>query len=559
MTEFALPPGLILVVAGLAVPLLSARLRQAVMLVAPLLTLAAVWAVPDGPVLSYRWLGMELVPLQVDALSRMFATVFAIMAFGGNLFALNQPSRLELSSASVYAGCAIGVAFAGDLVTVFVFWEIMAVGSTLVVWSAGTHARGAGLRYAAIHFLGGVLLMAGIAGEIVASGSIAFQAMQPDTVARWLILAGFAINTGAPPLHAWLPDAYPKASWSGTVYLSAFTTKTAVYTLIRGFPGAEVLIWVGMFMIFYGLIWALNSNDTREKLSYSIINQVGFMVCAIGIGTPLALAGAACHAFVHIIYKALLLMSAGSAYYVTGRTRFTDLGGLFRTMPRTAVCSLIGALSISALPFTSGFPAKSLMTAGAAEAHMPVVWFLLTAAAAGVLFVAIKLPWYIFFQKDSGLRPPEPPWNMRWAMYLMSALCIGFGVLPGVLYAMLPQDPGYNPYHAGHVLSQFQLLMFSVLVFFLALPFIKRTRTVSLDVDWLWRGIGPGLARGFRAGATGGWGALSGGVERLARQIVSMIYTHHGPRGMLARTQPSGAMTLWMTLLLMAFLLFSFV
>ncbi len=264
MTDLAFPPGAILILAGLILPLLTSGMRKALILLAPMLTLLAVWSLPDGVALSVSYLGMELEPVKADALSRMFGTVFAIMAFGGGLYALNQKKVRELAAAFVYAGSAVGVVFAGDLITVFVFWEAMAIASTIVVWSGGAGARNAGLRYAVIHFLGGVILMAGIAGEVATTGSVEFDAMQTDSLARWMILAGFVINTGAPPLQAWLPDAYPKASYSGTVFLSAFTTKTAVYVLIRGFPGAEILILLGLFMVFFGLIYAIYDNDTRR-------------------------------------------------------------------------------------------------------------------------------------------------------------------------------------------------------------------------------------------------------------------------------------------------------
>jgi multicomponent Na+:H+ antiporter subunit D len=272
----------------------------------------------------------------------------------------------------------------------------------------------------------------------------------------------------------------------------------------------------------------------------------------------MALNGAAAHAFVHILYKALLLMSAGSVLYVTGKSKFTDLGGLFRTMPRTAICCIIGALSISAFPLTSGFPAKSLISQGAAEAHLELVWFLIVAAAAGVLFVGIKLPWYIFFQKDSGLRPPEPPWNMRWGMYLMAAFCIGFGVFPGALYAMLPVATDYQPYTPDHVIFMLQILMFSVLSFFLALPMIKRTLSISLDVDWFWRRAGAMFAAEFEGQWLRAYRALGGRGYRTAKRLLEELYRTHGPEGAMARTRPSGYMALWMTILLSVFLLLSF-
>jgi multicomponent Na+:H+ antiporter subunit D len=559
MIDLCIPPGLILILGGAILPFVSAPYRPVVLLVAPLLTLAAVWSVPDGAVLTFNYLGMEIIPIKGDALSRMFATVFAFMAFAGGLYAMNQTKVHELSAAFVYAGSAIGVTFAGDLVTVFAFWEMMAIFSTIVVWSAGPAARGSGLRYAVVHFLGGVCLMAGIAGHYAETGSITFEAMQADSLSRWLILAAFLINAGAPPLAAWLPDAYPASSWSGMVFLSAFTTKTAVYTLIRGFPGEEVLIWIGLYMIFYGIVYAILENDMRRILAYSICNQVGFMVCAVGIGTELALNGAAAHAFVHIIYKALLLMSAGSVLYMTGKSKCTDLGGLFRTMPISCICGIVGALAISSFPLTSGFTAKSMITSGAAEEHLFYVWMGLMAASAGVfLHAGIKFPWFVFFQKDSGLRPDDPPWNMRAAMILMSFVCILFGVWWDPLYAMLPYPTEYFPYKAEKVVMTLQLLLFSGLAFFLMLGALKRTLTITLDVDWLWRKLFAGLGRWAVAWASLLRGAVLAQGRSGINVVVDLIARHGGPEGLMARTRPTGYMALWMTVMLSLFLLLTF-
>ena len=556
MTDFLLPPGFVLIIAGILLPLLPKRARDAVILGAPILALFLIWQVSDGAMLRMDFMGYEIVPVEGDALARLFSTVFAIMAFGGGLFALRQDMTLELTSAFIYAGSAIGVAFAGDLITLFVFWEIMALASTMVIWCAGPAAFGASKRYVSIHLLGGVILMAGVAGEITATGSADFTAMTPDTPARWMILIGFLINAGAPPLSAWLPDAYPASSWSGMVFLSAFTTKTAVLVLLRGFPGAEILIFVGLYMVFYGIVYAILENDMRRILAYSIINQVGFMVTGIGIGTAMALNGAAAHAFTHIIYKALLLMSAGSVVYMTGKHKCTDLGGLFRTMPLTTICGIIGALSISSFPLTSGFISKSMISQGAADEHLATVWFLLMAASAGVfLHAGIKFPWFVFFQKDSGLRPEEPPWNMKLAMVLFSVLCIGLGVLPWPLYQLLPHPVDYVPYTASHVTSMLQLLLFSGLAFFLMLGLLKRTLTISLDFDWFYRGFGRLVAREFNFASTRAWHALTGRVGHVTRRLVEQVYRHHGPYGILARTWRTGAMAMWTAILLATYLL----
>jgi multicomponent Na+:H+ antiporter subunit D len=550
-------PGLVLILAAALVAVTPGRLRAALALAGPLLALILAWRLEQGVLWSTEFLGMEVVPFAADRLSRLFAVIFALMAFCGALFALNQPRRVELPAALLYAGSAIGVALAGDLVTVFVFWEVMAIGSTLVLWSAATpSAYAASLRYVMVHLFGGMLLFAGVALHVLETGTTAFTAIALEGPAQALILAAFLVNAAAWPLSAWLPDAYPEASWSGMVFLSAFTTKTAVYVLLRGFAGTEILIYVGLVMVFYGILYALLENDMRRILAYSIVNQVGFMVTGIGIGTEMALNGAAAHAFTHILYKALLLMSAGSVLLMTGRRKCTDLGGLFRTMPLTALCGTIGALAISSFPLTSGFVSKSMVSQAAGDEHLFIVWMLLAAASAGVfLHAGIKFPWFVFFQKDSGLRPPEPPWNMRAAMVFVAALCILLGIFYEPLYRMLPYPVQYEPYSGFHVVAQLQLLLFSGLAFFVMLGWLRRTLTLTLDVDWLYRVLFPAVLRSAgraleraMAFAASIFSACLGYVELGARRL-------HGPRGVFARNWPSGAMGLGVMLMLLAFLL----
>jgi multicomponent Na+:H+ antiporter subunit D len=552
-----LHPGLLLVAGGLALLAARGRLRSAIALGAPLMAALAVWAAPEGPIWAGTWLDLEIVPYAVDRLSRMFALIFAIMAFGGALFALNQESRLELPAALVYAGSAIGATLAGDVITLFVFWELMAIGSTLVIWSAGTaSAYRASMRYVAIHLLGGVLLFAGLAGHVLDSGSAALSRMALDSPAHALILAGFLVNAGAPPLSAWLPDAYPEASWSGTVFLSAFTTKTAVYVLLRCFPGTELLVWVGLFMVFYGIVYALLENDMRRILAYSIVNQVGFMVTGVGIGSAMALNGAAAHAFTHILYKALLLMSAGSVLYATQRRKCSDLGGLFRTMPITTLCGAVGAAAISSFPLTSGFVSKSMISQAAGDLQLLTIWLLLAAASAGVfLHAGIKFPWFVFFQRDSGLRPAEPPLNMRLAMLLFAALCIGLGLFYQPLYAMLPFTPDYAPYTGAHVVEQLQLLLFSGLAFFVMLPLLRRTLTISLDLDWVYRRLAPLLLGVLEKLLVRAATASEAVLQQARTKGAALLERYHGVEGVLSRTWSTGGMALWVAILLAAYLL----
>jgi len=551
MSNLLLHPGLVLIIGGMLMSLCAPRLRRGLQLGLPLLALFLVWQIPDGVAHQLSFMDQLLTPIRSDALSRLFATIFALMAAVGGLYALNQPSRLEIAAAYGYAGSAIGVCFAGDLLTLFVFWELMAIGSSLVLWSSGTTASGrAAQRYILIHILGGVLLFAGIAGHVQSGAGLEFSAMRADNLSNLLILAGMLVNAGAPPFSAWLPDAYPEASWSGTVFLSAFTTKTAVYTLIRGFPGNEILIWIGLFMVFYGIVYALLENDMRRILAYSIVNQVGFMVAGIGIGTEMALNGAAAHAFTHIIYKALLLMSAGAVLMQTARSKCSELGGLFHSMPLTTVCACIGALAISSFPLTSGFVSKSMVTQAAADGHLLWVWLLMTAASAGVfLHAGIQFPWFVFFQKDSGLRPAEPALSMRLAMLILSALCIVIGVWPELLYRLLPFEVNYAPYTAGHVIAQLQLLLFSGLAFFVLLGYLKRTPTITLDTDWFWRRALPGTASWlaqWRITIIG----LCSPLERWVSRFSNVVSAAIGVRGPLSGTWSLATMGLAVVILL---------
>ena len=556
MTELLFPPGLLLVLGALFMPL-GQSIRNTLIFSLPVICLILIWSAPVGYVVTLPFLGFELEPIKITMMGQLFATVFSLMALVGGIFAYKTASILELSAAFAYAGSAIGVTLSGDLITLFVFWEIMAIGSTLVIWAAQHEgAYRASIRYLMIHLLGGLLLMAGIAGHVVTTGSISFEALSLDSISQYLILAGFLVNAGAPPLSAWIADAYPEASPSGSVFLSAFTTKTAVFTLLIAFPGTWLLIPIGIYMIFYGIIYALLENDMRRILAYSIVNQVGFMVTGIGLGTEMALNGAASHAFAHIIYKALLLMSAGAVLYRTGKRRCTDLGGLFQTMPWTALLGIIGALAISSFPFTSGFITKSMVAQSAADQHLAIVWFALAAASAGVfLHAGIKFPWYVFFQKDSGMRPPEAPRNMLLAMTVFAVFCIGLGVYPESLYAILPFAVTYEPYTAAHLVAQFQLLLFSGLAFFVMLPMMKRTLTISLDFDWFYRKLLPVTDRAGLSLMQAFNKIFNIGIQQSWQAFQSVFQASRLSQYHLASSWPTGSMVLWIGVILGGYLI----
>jgi multicomponent Na+:H+ antiporter subunit D len=517
-------PGLLLILGAWTLPLLKGRVKRLAMLLLPALALAICLRMNLGTYGEVRFLGQDLVFGRVDKLSLIFSYVFSIMAFLGMVYALHVEDDAQHVTALTYAGGALGVTFAGDFLSLAVFWELMAISSTMLVWlRREPSAVAAGFRYLLVHVFGGLLLLAGIALHYSQTESVAFGDMGPFAGgAAWtLILVAFLINAAVPPLGAWLPDAYPEATVTGAVFMTAFTTKSAVYVLIRGFAGTDVLVWLGAAMAVYGVVYAVLENDARRLLAYHIISQVGYMVCGVGIGTELALNGATAHAFAHILYKALLFMGAGAVLQVTGLRKLSEMGGLYKTMPITLGLYMIGAFAISAVPLFSGFVSKSMVVSATGDpqwdfslTHRELVFLTLTLASAGTfLHTGLKLPYYMFFGKDSGVRGQEPPRNMLVAMGLAAIACVVIGVLPGLLYQHLPNRVDYVPYTLQHVTSTLGILSFTALGFFLLLKHLDPERKISLDTDWFYR-------RGAMACVT----LCQGPLARLESGFVGEIY-----------------------------------
>ena len=502
MTEI---PSFAIFFVGAAVALfLRNRVLAAWTIIVPLLSAILLLASdPTEQKLEASIIGLSLVLHQPDRLSLIFGYVFHIAAVFGAIFAWRMTSPLSKSATLLYAGATVGAVFCRDLISLFLFWEIMAFSSAYLVICSGTRkSTQAGIRYITIQIISGLLLLIGSVMHYSETGSIEFTHMGLSSTAALLIFIAFGIKCAFPFLHNWLTDAYPESTPEGTVFLSAFTTKLAVYALARGFAGTEALIYIGAIMACFPIFYAVIENDLRRVLAYSMINQIGYMVCGIGIGTELAINGTAAHAFSHVIYKGLLMMSMGAVLYRTGKINGSDLGGLYKSMPKTAVLCIIGAASISAFPLFSGFVAKALvMSAALKEGHV-IVWLALLFAAAGVFHHAgIKIPFFAFFAHDSGIRVKEAPTSMLIAMGIAAAFCIGIGIFPNLLYSQLPFEFSYNPYDTTHVLAQIQLLLFSALAFvWLKLSGIypPELRSVNIDSEWVYR---KGLYLAYRSAA----------------------------------------------------------
>ncbi len=505
----SLPPGAVMVLGALIIPILRGKARPMFALLMTGLSFAHLLTLSKGFTISLTFFSYALTVTRIDELSLVFGIIFHIAAVLGAIFALHEDDPVQHTASLVYVGSAIGAVFAGDLITLFVCWELTAISSVFLIWARRTpQSYRAGMRYLVVQVASGVLLLAGAVLHYLQTKSLAFTTIGLSSTASWFIFLSFGIKCAFPFLHNWLQDAYPQATVSGTVFLSAFTTKLAIYALARAFPGTPMLVWIGAAMTVFPIFFAVIENDLRRTLAYSLNNQLGFMVVGIGLaipGTPyekLALNGACAHAFAHILYKALLFMSMGAVLHRAGTVKASELGGLYKSMPLTAAFCLVGSASISAFPLFSGFTTKSMILDAAGIGHYTITSLVLLFASAGVLHHSgIKIPFHGFFGHDTGFRCKEAPLNMLVAMGLTAAFCIVLGVFPAPLYKLLPHPDAalaFRPYGGFHVVSQFQLLVFALMAWLVLKKYSQEPpelRSTNLDTDWVYRKLAPAIWR----------------------------------------------------------------
>lgn len=498
MTSSFIHPALILLAGALILPFIRGPLRKPYLFLIPLLSMAAVVSNTGltGVHGTYQFMDWQLVFGRVDRLSTIFALIMGLMAIIGTLYGLHVDNAKEHIAAWFYVAGSLGAIYSGDYLSLFLFWEMMAFASTFLIWfRRDKGALAAGYRYLIIHTIGGIILLAGIMLRYQAVGDIEFNLMDvahPELY-TWLIMIGFGLNAAIVPLHSWLPDAYSKASFNGSVFMCAFTTKTAVYTLARGFAGFDILILLGVIMALYGVIYAVMENDIRKLLAWSIVSQVGYMVAAVGIGSELAINGASAHAVAHILYKGLLFMGTGSVLYMTGKSKFTELGGLYKKMPATMFFTIIGCLSISAAPFFAAFVSKPMIISAAFESHLNwAAWLLMFGATGTFMYNGLKLPYFLFFGKnncseETWEKAADPTWNMQMAMTASAAACIIVGSAPALLYSLLPYPVNYHPYGGYHIAETLQILGFAAVAFFFLKKYLQPEDKICLDLDWFYR------------------------------------------------------------------------
>jgi multicomponent Na+:H+ antiporter subunit D len=502
-TAVAMPelhPGLVLLVGAMVVAALPRRFGAAATLLASALALVTTAAASVGTNVTYRYWGIELSIMRVDELARPFALVFAAIMLLGAIYGWSTMGTLERASGLATAGAGVGVVLAGDLLTLFLFWELKVTTVVLLVLARRrATSSAAAMRYLRVHLLGGVVLLGGVIWHRESTGSLAFDELGRSG-ASWLILIGFLVGAAAVPLHAWLPDTYPTATVAGAVLLSAFTTKSAVYSLARGFPGVDLLVWIGVTMALVGVVFAILEDDIRRLLSYHIVSQVGFMVTAIGVGTATAINGATAHATAHVLYKGLLLMGAGTVVYAVGRSRASELGGLVRVLPWVLGLYLVGAFSISGVAGFSGFPAKELAVSSVGSGGATTAQWLLKVASVGTfLSVALKLPALTWLGEARGpVDARRIPATMYVAMGLAAAANVAIGLRPSLLFDLLPTDETYAPYTAAKLVESTALLGFTAIGFVLLRSRLGAKATTNLDTDVIYRELPAALAPRMR-------------------------------------------------------------
>ena len=556
-----LPPFMIFFAAAVLAAVSPAIVRTLLTVLVPVIGGLLLFNTDLGDYYAYRMFSYEGELYRLDELSRLFGYLFHIAAFIGGVYALHIRDRTQQIAVFIYAGSALGAVMSGDLISLFIFWELAAVSSVVLIWARGTsRAYHAGMRYLIVQVTSGMLLLVGCVLLISdQGGDSAFGYIGANSTAGLLILLALGVKSAFPLMHNWLTDAYPEATPTGTVFLSAFTTKVAIYALARGFPGTEELVYIGMLMTAFPIFYAVIENDLRRVLGYSMINQLGFMVCGIGIGTELAINGAVAHAFNDVIFKGLLLMSMGAVLHMTGRMNGSDLGGLYKSMPITTTLCIIGAASISAFPLFSGFVSKSMVMSAALMEGYSGVWLVLLFASAGVFHHAgIKIPYFAFFAHDSGIRTSDPPRNMLIAMAIAAALCIGIGCFPGYLYQLLPHDTGYWPFDSTHVIAQTQILFFSALAFIwlqLSGIYPPELRSVNLDAEWFYRRAGPVIWNWTRDFVQHRISEALQLIVRILHWMTAVATVYYKP----PQTAQTSRMALWVVLLLGCYLLFYFI
>ena len=396
------------------------------------------------------------------------ATIYAIA------YTREDPARIRfLSMLLVLLGSSHGVVLAGDLLTLFVFFELLGLTALLVVVHTGSEeARAAGVKYFWLTFAGGLALLAGVVLVMVQSDSLAWAPL-PESVSsawRWaifaLLLIGFGVKAGMVPLHVWLPAAHPVAPAPASALLSGVMIKAGAYGVFRSMnmllrPAGDAASWdqlfdmglvlttLGIVTLVTGVVMALLQNSIKRMLAWSSVSQMGFILTGLGAGAVLggdgamATAGSLLHIVNHALFKSCLFLAAGAIALRCGSTQMDQLGGLWRRMPVTFTCVLIAAAGIAGVPLFNGFVSKSMIHHGLVDASQQAgaefllygEWLYL-AAAAGTIAYFSRFLYLVFLrpaQSTKAKQVTEASPLMLAGMLLLVGPIVWLGLYPDTL------------------------------------------------------------------------------------------------------------------------------
>lgn len=501
----AVPPAvLVLIVAALAL-ILPRKVGYGLSAIALAAVVPWSFGIEDGVHTEAILFGFDLAVVAGDPASRLMGVIFGLFGLTAVGYAYSTDAdRAHLAFGLGYVGTSLGAVFAGDWLTLLLFWEGMTVMSTVLVWLYGGQAVRAGYRYALAHGIGGSLLLAGIAVHAV-DGGLTSQVLWFDGsglssgIAAILGGIGIGVNAAFIGVHYWLPDTYSRPHVAASVFMTAFTTKTAVYAAFRAFPeGNLYLAFMGAAMTVFGATFALMQKDMRRLLAYHIQAQVGYMMAGIGIGGALGVAGGFAHLFNHILYKGVLFMAAGILIIRTGQNRLDKFGAVGTTAPVTLGAFLIGALAITGVPGFNGFVSKGMIldAADAADMHFALT-VLLWLGVIGTFASFIKFGYYAFMKGEREPIRDVSPVNVG-SMGILAGLCVLLGLWYQPLIDILPmadQLPELKPYSTGHLIEGIGLGIAGLIAFVVGKPLIDRAHG-GIDINTV---HDPGIFYGSRS------------------------------------------------------------
>ncbi len=434
--------------------------------------------------------GLPLAPLgslglAPDALGAFFLLVVSAVALVASVFGIGYAQGAAASRTGwlAFALFVLGLQLvpqAADIVTFLLAWEVMALGSTVLVLAdhrERLEVRGAGLWYAAMTHLSFLLLVSGFGALAAHAGSVELDAIAADpptgalaSLAWLLLIAGFLTKAGAVPVHVWLPRAHPEAPSHVSAVMSAAMVKTGVYGVLlvtwRLLPDgsrwwAIAMLVIGLVSALYGILQASVASDLKRLLAYSTTENVGLILTAIalaqlftGSGRPeigaIAALAAALLVVSHAAFKTVLFLGAGAILHATGERDLDRLGGLGPRMPTTTASFAFGALGAAALPLSIGFVAEwvLLQTLIHGESGTDRVLAVLLPAAMGVVALTAGLA-LLTFVKAFGIgflaRPRsggaaaahEVALSMRLSLVVSAASVLALGLAPGPVAAFI--------------------------------------------------------------------------------------------------------------------------